>query len=94
MRKYCYEKIDKLLQPVMEMMREEFPNDCKLIVGTDFSKIVFEHTYLMLPSDEMKKPLAGTEIGKQFGAEMFDALKDMYKKSKKAEENSCGLKDN
>lgn len=28
MKKYSYETIDELVQPVMEMMREEFPNDC------------------------------------------------------------------
>ena len=66
MRKYDYEEIDKLLQPIMEMMREEFPNDCKLIVGADFSEIVFEHTYLTFQSEEMKKTLCETEIGKTF----------------------------
>lgn len=64
MKKYDFQKIDKLLQPVMEMMREEFPNDCKLIVGPDFSQIVFEHTYLTLPSDDFKKTLCQTEPGK------------------------------
>ena len=54
MKKYDFQKIDELLQPIMKMMQEEFPNDCKLIVGTDFSKIVFEHTYLMFPSDDLR----------------------------------------
>lgn len=64
MKKYDFQKIDKLLQPLMEMMREEFPNDCKLIVWPDFSQIVFEHTYLTFPSDDIKKPLCQTEPGK------------------------------
>ena len=66
MRNYDYEKIDKLLQPLMEMMREEFPNDCKLIVEADFSQIVFEHTYLTFPSNDMKKPFCETEQGRYF----------------------------
>ena len=90
MRKYDYQKIDKLLQPLMEMMREEFPNDCKLIVGTDFSQIVFEHTYLTFPSDEMKKPLYKTNQGEKLSSylgDFFDAMKNKCEEIKKTEES-------
>ena len=77
MKKYDFQKIDELLQPIMEMMREEFPNDCKLIVGTNFSQIVFEHTYLTFQSDEMKKPLHQTEPGKTFSSYLENFLAAM-----------------
>ena len=88
MKKYDFQKIDKLLQPVMEMMREEFPNDCKLIVGAEFSQIVFEHTYLTFPSDEIKKPLYQTEPGKSFSSfyeNFLDAMKNKCEEIKNAE---------
>lgn len=55
MKKYNYEKIDKMIQPIMDMMNEEFPNDCKLIIDRDFAKIVFEHDYLIFESDRIKE---------------------------------------
>ena len=60
MRKYNRDKIDKMLQPLMTMMQEEFPNNCKLIVEPYFAKIVYEHDEMIFQSDEMKKPLSET----------------------------------
>ena len=90
MKKYDFQKFDKLLQPLMEMMREEFPNDCKLIVGTNFSQIVFEHTYLTFPSDEMKKPLCQTDSGKSLSSYLenfLDAMKNQCEEIKNTEES-------
>ena len=90
MKKYDFQKIDKLLQPLMEMMREEFPNDCKLIVGTNFSKIVFEHTYLTFPSDEMKKPLCKTDPGETFSSyfeNFLAAMKNKREETKNTDES-------
>lgn len=78
MRKYNYEEIGKILQPVMDMMREEFPNDCKLIVGPDFSTIMFEHAYLTFPSEEMKEPCCETEQGTGFIQNLKDAFKQIF----------------
>lgn len=86
MRKYNHEKIDKILQPVMDMMREEFPNDCKLIVGPDFSTIMFEHAYLTFPSEEMKKPYCETEQGKEFIQDLKNTFKQMEEYMEKAED--------
>ena len=36
MRKHCYEQVDKLVQPIMDFMREEYPNDCKMVISADF----------------------------------------------------------
>ena len=60
MRNYNRDKIDKMLQPLMTMMQEEFPNNCKLIVEPYFSRIVYEHDEMIFQSDEMKKPLSET----------------------------------
>lgn len=54
MKKYDYAKLEELLQPVMDMMMEEFPNDCKLIIDRNFSTITFEHKYLTIPRKEIK----------------------------------------
>lgn len=62
MNKYNRQQIDDLLQPLMTMMQEEFPNNCKLIVEPYFAKIVFEHDYMVIPSDEMKKPFSETKL--------------------------------
>lgn len=60
MTKYDLNKIDKLLQPLMTMMQEEFPNNCKLIIEPHFARIVYEHDEMVFQSDEMKKPLSET----------------------------------
>ena len=54
MRKYCYEQVDKLVQPLMDFMREEYPNNCKMVITADFSQIVYENEFLIIPSNEHK----------------------------------------
>ena len=46
MERYNYEKINKLIQPVIELMKEEFPNDCEIIIDSTSAQIVFRHRYL------------------------------------------------
>ena len=70
MKNYNHQKIDELLQPLMKMMQEEFPNGFKLIVEPYFSQIVYEHSEMVFPSDEMKKPLGATEPMKVFAETM------------------------
>lgn len=66
MKNYNHQKIDELLQPIMKMMQEEFPNNCKLIVEPYFSQIVYEHSEMVFPSEEMKKPLGETKPMENF----------------------------
>ena len=66
MNNYNYEKIDRLLQPLMKMMQEEFPNNCKLIIKPHFAQIIYEHDEMTFSSDEMKKPLGETKPMKEF----------------------------
>ena len=79
MRKYNRDTIDKMLQPLMTMMQEEFPNNCKLIVEPYFARIVYEHDEMIFQSDEMKKPLGETFVGegiKDFHKKIFDLVKE------------------
>lgn len=43
---YDYETIRKLVQPLMEMMKMEFPNDCELVIDANSAQIIFKHSYL------------------------------------------------
>lgn len=70
MKNYNREKIDELLQPLMKMLQEEFPNNCKLIVEPYFSQIVYEHSEMVFQSDEMKKPLCETAPMKNFSKDI------------------------
>lgn len=63
MKNYNRDKIDKMLQPLMTMMQEEFPNNCKLIIEPHFARIVYNHEEMIFQSDEMKKPLGKTFVG-------------------------------
>ena len=79
MKKYDFNKINKLLQPLMAMMQEEFPNNCELIVEPYFARIVYEHDEMIFLSDEMKKPLGETFVGEgieDFNKKIFDIVKE------------------
>ena len=63
MRKLCYEQVDKLVQPLMDFMREEYPNNCKMVITADFSNIVYENEFLIIPSNENKSVMNHTKEG-------------------------------
>lgn len=62
MKNYNRDKIDKLLQPLMTMMQEEFPNNCKLIIEPHFARIVYEHDEMIFSSDEIKKTTGNFQV--------------------------------
>lgn len=62
MRNYNFNKINKLLQPLMTMMREEFPNNCKLIIEPYFARIVYEHDEMIFQSNEMEKSIGNFKV--------------------------------
>ena len=82
MRNYNRDKIDKMLQPLMTMMQEEFPNNCKLIVEPYFARIVYEHDEMIFQSDEMKKPLSETV----FADGINDFMETVFKVAKEKSE--------
>lgn len=76
MKKYNYEKIDKLIQPLMTMMQEEYPNGFKLIIEPHFARIVYEHDEMLFKSEEMKNtPLNEVLFGDGFGKTMLEVMK-------------------
>lgn len=76
MKNYNYEKIDKLIQPLMTMMQEEYPNGFKLIVEPHFARIVYEHDEMLFKSEEMKNtPLNEVLFGDGFGKAMLEVMK-------------------
>ena len=72
MRNYNRDKIDKMLQPLMTMMQEEFPNNCKLIIEPYFARIVYEHDEMIFQSNETKKTIENFKVS--------DDLKDLINK--------------
>ena len=62
MKNYNRDKIDKFLQPLMTMMQEEFPNNCKLVIEPYFARIVYEHDEMIFQSDETKKTIENFQV--------------------------------
>ncbi len=85
MKNYDFQKIDELIQPLMTMMQEEFPNSCKLIIEPHFARIVYQHDEMIFQSDEMKKPLNETFVGDK----MKDFLNRVVDVAKEASQSSA-----
>ena len=62
MKSYDFNKIDKILQPLMTMMQEEFPNNCKLIIEPHFARIVYNHDEMIFQSNEIKKTIGNFQV--------------------------------
>ena len=90
MNKYNKEQVDKLLQPLMTIMQEEFPNNCKLIIEPYYSRIVYEHDEMIFSSDEMKKPLSETI----FANGINDFMETVFKVAKEKSEQQPPLDNN
>ena len=46
MKEYNYQKINKLIRPLMEFMKTEYPNNYQLIIERDFACLNYNHTEL------------------------------------------------
>ena len=61
MRKYSREKIQSLIQPLMDMMKEDYPNNAELIITPDFAMINYRLNDMVFESKEteqaIKKPV-------------------------------------
>ncbi len=79
MKNYNHEKINELIQPLMDMMREEFPNGFKLIIGGNFAEIEYQHTEMMFEHKDVRKEIR--EFGESF-------LKDLINDTDKTEKHS------
>lgn len=89
MKNYNYEKIDKLIQPLMTMMQEEYPNGFKLIIEPHFARIVYEHDEMLFKSEEMKNtPLNEVLFGKDFEEKVYESIRNNLEvKNKMTEAN-------
>lgn len=77
MKNYNYEKINELIQPLMDMMREEFPNGFKLIIDGNFAEIKYEHTEMIFEHKDVRKEI------REFGeSSLKDLINDIYKMEK------------
>lgn len=58
MRKYSYEQISEMIQPIMDMMKKEYPNNAELVITPDFATIICKHNDMIFQSKEMKNLFA------------------------------------
>lgn len=50
MRKYSHGRIQELIQPLMDMMKEDYPNNAELIITPDFAMINYKHSDMIFQS--------------------------------------------
>ena len=58
MTRHTREQVDKLVQPIMDMLRIEYPNNCKMVITPDLATILYELEEMLFPSEETKRPIA------------------------------------
>ena len=58
MTRHTREQVDKMVQPIMDMLRIEYPNNCKMVITPDIATILYEHEEMLFPSEEEKRPIA------------------------------------
>ena len=58
MTRHTREQVDKMVQPIMDMLRIEYPNNCKMVITPDLATILYEHEEMLFPSEEAKRPIA------------------------------------
>lgn len=52
MRKYSHNRIQELIQPLMDMMKEDYPNNAELIITPDFAMINYRLNDMVFESGE------------------------------------------
>ena len=74
MKTYNYEQISKLIQPLMDLMKEEYPNNAELVINSEFAKIKYTLTDMSFMRKDVRLPLEGMDklaeaLAKTFGPE-------------------------
>lgn len=68
MKAYNYQRISDLITPLMDMMREEYPNNAELIITSDFAKIQYTLTDMsFMRKNETIPPEAIDDMAKALG---------------------------
>lgn len=57
MRKYSHNRIQELTQPLMDMMKEDYPNNAELIITPDFAMINYKHSDMVFQSKETEQAI-------------------------------------
>ena len=68
MRKYSHEEISKMIQPLMDMMKEDYPNNAELIITPDFAMINYRLNDMVFESKETEQAIKKT-VGNVWGKE-------------------------
>ena len=75
MKSYNYQRISDLITPLMDMMREEYPNNAELIITSDFAKIKYTLTDInFMRKNETIPPEAIDDMAKALGNAFNDVL--------------------
>lgn len=54
MEKYDYEQIDKLIQPLIEFMKKEYPHNYEFVISSTSAELRHTSKELMFLSDDLK----------------------------------------
>jgi hypothetical protein len=68
MRKYSHEQINELIQPLMDMMKEDYPNNAELIITPDFAMINYRLNDMVFESKETEQAIK-RNVGNVWGKE-------------------------
>lgn len=75
MKAYNYQRISDLITPLMDMMREEYPNNAELIITSDFAKIQYTLTDMnFMRKNETIPPEDIDDMAKALGNALNDLL--------------------
>lgn len=61
MKNYDYKKIQELVDPIMEMMKEEYPNNTKVVITSFGAEIIYEHTEMTFLNKDSRGSIYGGE---------------------------------
>ena len=59
MKNYDYEKIQKLVDPIIEMMKEEYPNNTKMVITSFGAEIIYEHNEMTFLNKDSRGSIYG-----------------------------------
>lgn len=52
-------KIQKLVDPIIEMMKEEYPNNTKMVITSFGAEIIYEHTEMTFLNKDSRGSIYG-----------------------------------
>ena len=74
-KSYNYQRIDEMVQPLIEMMRAEYPNDARLVIDSNSAQIQYVHTDMTFLETSLKPENAESE-------KLAKAVSEFYSKAR------------